>query len=176
MRYLAILLTLLIFSCSKVESPVIYFSNASDQPISNIHCRWVNNATLTLPSLTPGESRSMSFYIKDNADFFGLVQISWQNGSGDSLNRNFYFREKHLPSIEDKKNYNYIQFYLDQEGLDLVTSDEADLSNKIKKMDDRLVQYSREYHKTHKDTMSRLVEVHDTGRDQDRYWLDRFGH
>jgi len=133
------------FSNPKLESPVIYFSNASTGPITNIRCEWVKNSTLTLPSLTPGDSRSQSFYMHKSADFFGLVKISWTNEQGDVITREFYFRENSLPSINDHSTYNYAQIYFDQTDLEVVSSDAPDLSGKTVRMDRLLANYKRHY-------------------------------
>lgn len=120
-----LLLSFLLISCSSTsrESPVIYFSNASLKPIKNIQCEWGEKHTLSLPSLNPGESRSQSFYINNEAAFFGLVKVSWTNDEGNNISREFFFRRANLPSIDDHTTYNYVQLYFDQHFVEITTSD-----------------------------------------------------
>ncbi len=141
----ALILTLASCSSSpKKESPVIYFSNASSDLIKNIQCSWAEKNTLSLPALTPGDSRSQSFYINKKSDFFGLIKTSWTNAEGHSIVKEFYFQEKNLPSISDHETYSYVQLYLDQDDLEVVSSDVADLSGKTRKMDFLLTKYREE--------------------------------
>ncbi len=129
--------TIILSSCSSVtiESPVIYFSNSSSSIIKNIECDWAGKNLLTLPTLDPGDSRSQSFYISEKKEFFGLVKVSWRNSEGEKLVHEFYFQENNLPGIEDHTTYNYVQFYLDQEELEIVSSDAPDLAGKTRKME-----------------------------------------
>ena len=142
---------LLFASCSSIspskESPVIYFSNASVEPIQDIQCRWVGAANLSLPTLNPGDTRTQSFYIKDYADFFGLIRASWTNAQGEMIEKDFFLREKHLPSITDTTTYNYVQLYFDQHDIEITTSDGPDLSGKTKKMEAMLNKYHNIYMK-----------------------------
>lgn len=147
-----VIIALLVTSCAVVstkESPVIYFSNASQSPIKDIRCDWANNTALTLPALAPGDSRSQSFYISRNADFFGLVKVTWVNDQGDNVTREFYFRENNLPSIDDHSTYNYVQIYFDQHDLEVVSSDAPDLSGKTQRMDRLLASYKNAYQTGH---------------------------
>lgn len=129
----------------KLESPVVYFSNASPSPIRNIRVYWVNNTVLSLDALNPGDSRSQSFYMHNSSNFFGLVKVTWLNISGDMITREFYFRENNLPSIKDHSTYNYVQIYFDQHDLEVVGSDAPDLSGKTVRMDRLLAQYANEF-------------------------------
>ncbi len=61
-------------ACGKLESPVIYFSNVSPEPIKDIQCRW-GRKFLNLPTLNPGDSRSQSFYLSSSSDFFDSVSV-----------------------------------------------------------------------------------------------------
>lgn len=156
-----LLASLLLVSCggSSKESPVIYFSNASPAQITKIKCNWAGNNELTLPILTPGDSRSQSFYTKKDADFFGTVNISWNNSKGEKVVKEFNFREKHLPSMGDSTTYNYIQLYFDQEDIDVVSSDSADLTGKTRRMDQRLTQYRDAYAQGHSTPQTSLITV-----------------
>lgn len=163
---------MILASCgAKKESPMIYFSNASPDPIFNVHCKWANGSAMSLSGLFPGESRSQSFYIKKNRDFFGLITISWLNKMGDQISRELFFREKHMPGINEEGNFNYVQFYLDQQGLDIVSSDEVDLGNKIRRMDDLMVSYRNEYSKTHVIPIDALVIVDRPKNNETPLWL-----
>ncbi len=147
-KKIIILCGLLVSSCSMrptLESPVIYFSNASQSAIKNIRCEWAKNNALTLPGLAPGDSRSQSFYMRSAADFFGLVKVTWVNESGDNITREFYFRENSLPSIKDHSTYNYVQIYFEQNDLEVVSSDSPNLGGKTIKMDRLLAAYKAEY-------------------------------
>ncbi len=167
-----VIILFLLFSCStKRESPVIYFSNASTEIIKNIHCEWGENQALTLQNLIPGESRSQSFYIEDDKEFFGLVRVFWQSISDKTLEREFYFRDVNLPSISNSETYNYVQIYFDQDGIEVVSSDVADLSNKNQRMDTMMVQYRAEYLKNNPDDLVSLIRI-DPRKDRSvPYWL-----
>lgn len=148
-------------SCSgHKESPVIYFSNISNKPVTEIQCVWVNNKRLSLPALYPGDSRGQSFYISKNSDFFGPVYISWRNDEGKKVIREFDFKKNNLPSIENERSYDYVQFYFDQEEMEIVSSDAPDLSYKTVRMDRVLREAKRLYNSRAKPTSS-LISVED---------------
>ena len=150
---------------------MIYFSNASKEIIKNIHCEWAENKTLALQNLIPGESRSQSFYIKNNSDFFGTVRVFWQNAKNRTLEREFVFRRHSLPSISDEGTYSYVQVYFDQGGVEVVSSDIADLSNKNQRMDALMIGYREEYLKNNPDDTVSLIRI-DPRKDQSLpYWL-----
>lgn len=141
-----VLVSLFLVSCgSHKESPVIYFSNASLAPINDIKCSWAKKNVLGLPRLNPGESRSQSFYMNSNSDFFGNIAISWRNNNGERISREINFQPNNLPSISDSTTYNFIQIYLDQDELEIATSDAPDLSGKTRKMDRLLTKYQEAY-------------------------------
>ncbi len=147
-KRIILLCGLLLSSCSGVrnsESPMLYFSNASQSPIKNIRCEWAKNNVLTLPALVPGASRSQSFYMRSAADFFGLVKVSWINAAGDDVTREFYFRENSLPSIKDHSTYNFVQIYFEQNDLEILSSASPDLAGKTSKMDRLLANYNSQY-------------------------------
>jgi hypothetical protein len=148
-KIILVLALFTISSCSvgtpKLESPVIYFSNASVRPIKNIRVQWVNNTALSLQALNPGDSRSQSFYMHNNSQFFGLVKVTWTNDVGDNILREFYFRENHMPSINDRSTYNYAQIYFDQNDLEIVGSDAPDLPGKTVRMDRLLANYKNQF-------------------------------
>jgi len=145
-----VLVSLFLVSCSvRKESPMIYFSNASLAPINDIKCSWVEKNILSLPLLNPGESQSQSFYMDNNySDFFGNITISWRNNNGKRISREINFQPNNLPSISDSTTYNFIQFYLDQDELEITTSDAPDLSGKTLKMDRLLTKYKEAYKQT----------------------------
>jgi hypothetical protein len=154
------LITLALSSCaaiSKKESPVIYFSNSSPDLIKDIRCNWAGRHALTLSRLIPGESRSQSFYLEETNDFFGPIKISWQNGRGERLSHEFELMRKHLPGINEADSYNYIQIYFDQEGIEVASSDEVDLSNKNQRRDADLLRYNKNYVARHAITNMALI-------------------
>lgn len=141
-----ILTSLLLVSCASLkESPVIYFSNASNAPIKNIQCTWAEKNVLSLPVLNPGDSRSLSFYIRGDSAFFGLINVSWDNGHGEKMTKSFFFRKENMPSIFDPTTYNYVQLYFDQFDVEVVSSDAPDLGGKVRRMERLLAHYSSEY-------------------------------
>lgn len=160
------------------ESPVIYFSNASLAPVRDIQCNWTRKNALTLPVLNPGDSRSQSFYMSSTDDFFGPIYISWRNDRGEKIVREFSFRANNLPSIDDDTTYNYVQFYLDQEELELVSSDAPDLAGKTRKMERLLAQIKRAYadgtnHDPAAPIQTSLIRVQHINPQKDRsvpYW------
>jgi len=147
-KKISLILLLFLAACANKESPVIYFSNVSAAPIKDIQCRW-GKKLLNLPALDPGDSRSQSFYISDDSDFFDAVSISWRTDGGDRIIREFAFRENNMPSIEDDTTYNYVQFYIDQDEMEIVSSDAPDLPGKTRKMERLMAMYKSEYGKTH---------------------------
>ena len=177
-KILILLATLALFSCAaKLESPVIYFSNASLAPVRDIQCAWAGENLLSLPLLNPGDSRSQSFYIHNSSEFFGPVNISWRNDKGEKLVREFNFRENNLPSFNDSTTYNYVQFYLDQEELELVSSDAPDLAGKTRKMERLLAQLKVAYAEGHTTTpmQTSLIRVQHIDPQKTRetpYWIN----
>lgn len=159
-KKILLLLSFILVSCgSKKESPVIYFSNLSPAPISNIHCEWVGKNKLNLPVLNPGDTRSQSFYIRKPEDFFGQISISWNAANGQRQDREFVFNKNNLPSIADSTTYNYVQFYLDQNEVEIMTSDAPDLSGKSRKMDRLLGGYRQAYLHGHLPAQTPLISV-----------------
>ena len=144
---------------SQKESPVIYFSNSSAAPIKDIEFNWVGKNKLSLPLLNPGESRSESFYISGESEFFGLINVSWSNDRGEAVNREFFFNKNNLPSFADVTTYNYVQFYLDQDEFEITTSDAPDLAGKTRKMDRILTEYRQNYLQGHRVVQSALIRV-----------------
>ena len=137
LKIFLILASLLLVGCSadNIESPVIYFSNASPEPIKNIEVNWSQKNSLTLAALNPGDTRSQSFFISNESKFFSPVYVTWYNAKGERVSKNFNFRKENLPSINDKTTYNYVQLYFDQEDIEIITSDAADLTGKIRRME-----------------------------------------
>ena len=79
------------------------------------------------------------------SDFFGLIKMTWTSDAGDNITREFYFREKNLPSINDHSTYNYAQIYFEQNDLEVVSSDAPDLSGKTVRMDRVLTAYKTQF-------------------------------
>lgn len=149
-KFLIIFLNLLFAACSTSpiflkESPAVYFSNVSPKPVTDIRCSWVGQNVLALPSLAPGVSRSQSFNIGGEQDFFGSVNISWNNSEGEAVEKNFVLRKEHLPNFSDSTIYSYVQIYFDQHDAEIITSDIVDLSGKTRKMDRLMKVYGENY-------------------------------
>ena len=138
-----VLLSFLVISCSQPkEGPTIYFSNASAKKITGIQSNWAGKNLLSLPNLSPGDTRSQTFKIETMFDFFGDIRVSWYNADGKRISREFKFSQNNLPSIADPTTYSYVQFYLEQEEFEIMSSDAPDLPGKIRKMDRLLKKYS----------------------------------
>jgi hypothetical protein len=144
-RFIFLLFFAILQSCSRKEAPTIYFSNASKSPIRQVEASWNKKFHLTLSFLNPGDSRSQSFYIRRNSSFFGPIYISWYNDRGDKIVKNFEFKESNLPSISEDHLYSYVQFYIGQEDLEIVTSDTPDVAGKTSRMDRLLKFYNDSY-------------------------------
>lgn len=144
-KALLVFTALLLFSCSSVEGPVIYFSNASADPVKNIECVWAEKNSLSLGALNPGDTRSQSFFISGYSKFFGPVYITWSNARGERMSKNFNFKKENLPSIEDKTTYNYVQLYFDQNDIEVSSSDVVDLSGKVRRMEQVMNKYHDDY-------------------------------
>jgi hypothetical protein len=175
-KILSSLVIIFISSCSMTQknSPVIYFSNASAQPITDINVIWTEDNILTLSNLNPGDSRSQSFYLSDNDDFFGLVKVSWTNGSGHGVSRDLFFRPNNLPSINDESTYNYVQIYLEQDDLEMMSSDAVDLASKTKRRDDLLTSYKNNYlHDSPLKIPTSLIRARPIKDSRETGWLTR---
>lgn len=146
-NYIAIFFLILLSACSnahKIESPTIYLSNASSDFIKNIKVNWASKANLTLPNLNPGDTRTQSFYLKSKDNFFGEVMVSWNNARGEMLTKNFTIQKIHLPSIDEKYGFNYVQLYFSQTDAEVITSDIIDINGKSKIMDRLIMNYRKE--------------------------------
>lgn len=150
-KILLVLLSLIIVSCAQTkEGPSIYFSNVSAKKITDIESNWAGKNLLSLPILRPGDTRSQPFNIKTTDDFFGEIRVSWNNAAGKRITREFMFNQNNLPSISDPTIYSYVQFYLDQDEFEILSSDAPDLPGKIRKMDRLLKKYSSRHKKRRK--------------------------
>jgi hypothetical protein len=173
-KIILIFLSFLTFSCGaqKKESPVIYFSNSSPNPIQNIECEWAEENKLSLSVLNPGQSRSESFYVRDDSNFFGQVKVSWQNANGEKIAREFFFNKNNLPSFSDPTIYSYVQLYLDQEEMEITTSDAPDLAGKTRKMDRILAQYRDSYVSGKKQVETSLIRVQSQRDNSTPTWIN----
>lgn len=161
-RIFLILSSLLLVSCSSLrESPTIYFSNAGNDPISNLECLWPNKTLLTLSTLNPGDSRTQSFYIRGDSRFFGPVHISWYNSKGEKIVKNFNFKKENLPSISERDIYSYVQFYFIDDDLDVVTSDAVDIGGKVRRMERLMARYESEFRSNNSQVSTSLIRVQD---------------
>ena len=136
-KYFIIILLFLIACKNKIESPVIYISNNSEKPIRKINCNLPNHR-ISIDSINPGETRSQSFYISGSKEFFGPIKCSWNNNQNELMVNDFTLEKHHLPSIDQKSEYPYIQFFLGQNHYDILTSDEIDFINKSRVFDESL--------------------------------------
>lgn len=143
-KFFTLLAALILVGCGSVESPVVYFSNASPDRIRNIECNWSGNI-LSLAALNPGDTRSQSFVIGSKSKFFGPIYVTWYNAKGDRVSKNFNFKKENLPSIEDNDTYNYVQLYFDQEDIEVSSSDAADLTGKTRRMEQVMNKYHDDF-------------------------------
>ena len=179
-KILVLLMSFYLGSCSAVSiskktSPVVYFSNASGENLTNIRVIWGNENILSLSNLKPGDTRSQSFEIASSSDFFGLVRISWTNGKGEGVSREFFFRKNNLPSMDDDSTYNYVQIYLEQNNFEVMTSDAADLESKTKRRDAMLKFYSQKAGTTSTDHIpTSLIRVENLNDRSEPAWLSRY--
>ncbi len=133
-----ILILLSIIACkNKIESPVIYISNNSEKPITKIICNLPNHR-ISISNINPGETRSQSYYLSGSKEFFGSIKCSWNNHLNELMVNDFTLEKHHLPSIDNKTEYPYIQFFLGQNRYDILTSDEIDFLNKSRFFDESL--------------------------------------
>jgi len=136
MKYLIILSLFLLASCSNFprEGPTIYVSNLSSNIVKNIAIKFPRH-TLNLPQLNPGLTQGRSFIVIDKEDFFGNVKVSWNNLYNENLIRNFYLKQSDLPSFFNPKDFSYIQIYIKDYDIQIVTYDTKDSGNKTAQMD-----------------------------------------
>lgn len=147
-KIFTVLIAMLLVGCgANSESPVIYMSNASPSSVKRIECNW-NGNILSLAALNPGDTRSQSFVINNNSKFFGPIYVTWYNDKGERVSKNFNFRRENLPSIEDKTTYNYVQLYFDQADIEVTSSDAADLTGKIRRMEQVMSKYRDDFLKS----------------------------
>lgn len=178
MKFLTILLIAFLSACSvgsHKESPVIYMSNASSLPINDIKVVWVDNKVLKLKTLTPGQTRSQSFYLNDSDDFFGLVKISWSGANHSTNTRELYFKRNNMPSIDEHEMYSYVQLYFEQNDLEILSSDNPDMGNITKKRDAMLLGFKKNYWADNKPMSgSSLISVEPlSDREQVPAWTNR---
>ena len=112
-----IIILLLLTACNNVmESPVVYISNNSEKPITKISCKLPKNR-ISIDNINPGETRSQSFYISGSKEFFGPIKCSWNNYRNELMVNDFTLEKHHLPSIDQKSEYPYIQFFFRAKSL-----------------------------------------------------------
>ena len=136
MKNLTIFLLFLLASCSSFpkESPTIYVSNLSSNIIKNISIKFPRQ-TLNLPQLNPGLTQGKSFIINDSEDFFGTIKVSWNNLYNENIIRNFDIKKSDLPSFFDPKDFSYVQIYIKDYDIQIITYDTLDSGNKTAQMD-----------------------------------------
>lgn len=161
-KIICVLIGVFLVSCARpLEGPTIYFSNASPKKITGIQSNWAGQNLLSLTHLSPGDTRSQTFKAGKMADFFGDIRVSWYNADGVRISREFRFSRNNLPSISDPTTYSYVQFYLEQEEFEIMSSDAPDLPGKIRKMDRLLQKYSAKdtQPKEPKDLTTSLIRI-----------------
>jgi hypothetical protein len=136
MKNLIIFLLFLLSSCSifPKEAPTIYVSNLSPNIIKNISIKFPKK-TLNLPQLNPGLTQGGSFIINDSKDFFGIVKVEWNNLYSENIIRNFNLKENDLPSFFNPKDFGYVQIYIKDYDIQIITYDTPDSGNKTAQMD-----------------------------------------
>ncbi len=136
MKNLIIFLLFLLSSCSifPKEAPTIYVSNLSSNIIKNISIKFPKK-TLNLPQLNPGLTQGGSFIINDSKDFFGIVKVEWNNLYNENIIRNFNLKENDLPSFFNPKDFGYVQIYIKDYDIQIITYDTPDSGNKTAQMD-----------------------------------------
>ena len=136
MKNLTIFLLFLLSSCSSFpkESPTIYVSNLSSNIIKNISIKFPRQ-NLYLPQLNPGLTQGRSIIINDSQDFFGTIKVSWNNLYNENIIRNFSLKKNDLPSFFNPKDFSYIQIYIKDYDIQIITYDTKDSGNKTAQMD-----------------------------------------
>ena len=136
MKNLIIFLFFLLSSCSifPKEAPTIYVSNLSPNIIKNISIKFPKK-TLNLPQLNPGLTQGGSFIINDSEDFFGTVKVGWNNLYSENIIRNFNLKKNDLPSFFNPKDFSYVQIYIKDYDIEIITYDTVDSGNKTAQMD-----------------------------------------
>lgn len=120
-----LLLIVLITSCtfkSRNESPTIYISNLSSQRFDNIQVKFPKHI-LNLESLEPGLTRGQSFIFNNENDFFGRIFVKWKNYLGEDVYKSFTLMPNEMPSYLDPRVFSYVQIYLKDFDVEVVTYD-----------------------------------------------------
>ena len=136
MKNLVILIFLSLFSCANFprEGPTIYVSNLSSNIVKNISIKFPQK-TLNLSQLNPGSTQGSSFIINGSEDFFGTIKVSWKNLYNENIIRNFSIKKNDLPSFFNPKDFGYVQIYIKDYDIQIITYDTKDSGNKTAQMD-----------------------------------------
>jgi hypothetical protein len=136
MKNLVILIFLSLFSCSNFprEGPTIYVSNLSSNIVKNISIKFPQK-TLNLTQLNPGSTQGSSFIINGSEDFFGTIKVSWKNLYDENIIRNFSIKKNDLPSFFNPRDFGYVQIYIKDYDIQIITYDTKDSGNKTAQMD-----------------------------------------
>lgn len=136
MKNLILFLLFLLSSCSifPKEAPTIYVSNLSPNIIKNISIKFPKK-TLNLPQLNPGLTQGGSFIVNDSEDFFGTTKVEWNNLYNENIVRNFNLKKNDLPSFFNPKDFSYMQIYIKDYDIQIITYDTPDSGNKTAQMD-----------------------------------------
>ena len=136
MKNLIILIFLLLFSCANFprEGPTIYVSNLSSNIVKNISIKFPQK-TLNLSQLNPGSTQGSSFIINGSEDFFGTIKVGWKNLYNENIIRNFSIKKNDLPSFFNPRDFGYVQIYIKDYDIQIITYDTKDSGNKTAQMD-----------------------------------------
>ena len=136
MKNLIILIFFLLFSCSSFprEGPTIYVSNLSSNIVKNISIKFPQK-TLNLSQLNPGSTQGLSFIINGSQDFFGTIKVGWKNLYDENIIRDFSIRKNDLPSFFNPRDFGYVQIYIKDYDIQIITYDTKDSGNKTAQMD-----------------------------------------
>jgi len=136
MKNLVILIFLSLFSCSNFprEGPTIYVSNLSSNIVKNISIKFPQK-TLNLTQLRPGLTQGSSFIINGSQDFFGTIKVGWKNLYDENIIRDFSIKKNDLPSFFNPRDFGYVQIYIKDYDIQIITYDAKDSSNKTAQMD-----------------------------------------
>lgn len=136
MKNLILFMLFSLSSCSifPKEAPTIYVSNLSPNIIKNISIKFPKK-TLNLPQLNPGLTQGGSFIVDDSEDFFGTIKVGWNNLYSENIIRNFNLKENDLPSFFNPKDFGYVQIYIKDYDIEIITYDTVDSGNKTAQMD-----------------------------------------
>lgn len=90
-------------NCVKYESPVFYFHNVSDRPITNINCVY-KHLKFGFDGMGINTYRLFSFDISSNQEFFGKMFCQLRNFKGEIKKFKFEIKENDI-KLPEKRHY-----------------------------------------------------------------------